>query len=87
MRKGRSRKGRTNVIRRREDSDAKSVVFDGVASLSDLVRPNDGCDIIPLRPSPRHVWSETNSDTLQSISSVDELFVSTRGGDGEWTGM
>ena len=39
-------------------------MLDRVAALSYLVRPDDGGDIIPLRPSPRYVWSKTDSDSL-----------------------
>lgn len=58
-------KNETDIVRRREDGDAQTIVLDRVTTLPNLVRADDGGDLVLFCPAASHVGSETDTDTLR----------------------
>lgn len=53
-----------HIVRSREDGDAQSFMLDRVSTLSDLMRANDGRNLVLLCPPASHVGSKSDSDAL-----------------------
>lgn len=54
---------RVAVVGATERSDTQAVVLDGIAVLANLVRPNNGSDLVQLAPSSCDVGSEAEPNT------------------------